>query len=102
MKLLQQGNWKKEISISHLLERKGCDEFTLLEDECMIDNQRYEVWWYAYKGHNHIVAKCCRYPFTLYFFLLEPKDLFRIKDFQAYMETGDLTQPAVNMFQKID
>lgn len=99
VRLLQRGSWKREITISHLLERKGCDEFTLLEDDMLFEDQRYEIWWYAYRGDNHIVAKQCDYPYILYFFLLEPGDLFRTRDFKTYMETGILMKPTVKMYQ---
>ena len=59
MQLLQSGKWNKNISVSDLLERKGCDEFALLEEQMYIRGYRYEIWWYAYQGGNHIVAKQC-------------------------------------------
>lgn len=86
MKVLQQGNWKKDISIPDLLERKGCDEFSLLEAAYELQSDVYEVWWYAYKGANHILAKRTTYPYPLSFFLLEPGDLFRMEDFPSYVE----------------
>lgn len=95
MELLQQGNWKKDLSIADLLERKGCDEFTLLKEKMVIDSQRYEIWWYSYRNKNHIIAKQCAYPYTLYFFLLESGDLFRSNDFRMYLETGELRKPVV-------
>ena len=100
MRVLQAGNWKKKIIISDLLEEKGCDEFTLLEDDLAANGQHFEIWWYAYGGNNHIVAKNKRYPYTLYFFLLEPGDLFSVKDFKDYLETGELTKPSVAFFSE--
>lgn len=98
MLLMQQGNWKKPISIAQLLERKGCDEFTLLRDKLVVEGKCYEVWWYAYRGRNHVLAKMIYYPYTLYFFLLEPGDLFSVNDFKVYLETGELIKPTVKMY----
>lgn len=101
MLLMQKGNWKKPISIAHLLERKGCDEFTLLQDQMIVDGYRYEIWWYSYQGRNHILAKLTAYPYTLYFFLLEPGDLFSVQDFRRYLETGTLIKPSVKMYMDV-
>lgn len=102
MQLIQNGNWKKPISIPDLLEQKGCNEFTLLEECLIVHFQFYEIWWYAYKSRNHIIAKQCTYPYTLYFFLMEPGDLFQVKDFKRYLETGELVQPSVKMYINSD
>lgn len=98
MQLIQKGNWNKPLSISELLEKKGCDEFTLLEEKLEFDSSFYEIWWYSYRERNHILAKQCSYPYTLYFFFLEPGDLFRVRDFQTYMKTGKLIEPTVKMY----
>ena len=98
MLLIQKGNWNKPIALSELLEKKGCDEFTLLEEKMVVNTHCYEVWWYAYEEKNHVLGKRCSYPYTLYFFLLEPGDLFRVRDFKTYLETGTLIKPSVEMY----
>lgn len=100
MKLLQKGNWKKDLSISNLLEQKGCDEFFLLKEQIKIVGKGYELWWYNYKDKNHILAKQLGYPYTLYFFLLEDGDLFAAEDFRKYMEEGILLKPSVKPRKK--
>lgn len=100
MKLIQKGDWKKELSISDLLERKGCDEFFLLKQQMTIAGRHYELWWYNYKGKNHILAKQLGYPFRLYFFLLEEGDLFAADDFRKYMEEGILLKPSIKPRKK--
>ena len=60
----------------------------------------FEIWWYAYDGNNHILAKSKRYPTRLYFFLLEPGDLFAVNDFRIYLETGELKYPVATYYKK--
>ena len=88
MRLMQKGIWRKKLDVADLLERKGCYEFTLLEDKLSVREELFEIWWYAYGGNNHILAKSKRYPTRLYFILLEPGDLFAVDDFRSYLETG--------------
>jgi len=96
MKVLKVGNWKKKIVIPDLLNAKGCDAFTLLKDDLMAKGQHFEIWWYAYGGKNHIVAKNKQYPYRLYFLLLETGDLFSMMDFKSYLETGDLDERRIS------
>jgi hypothetical protein len=100
MKLMQKGIWRKKLDVPDLLERKGCYEFTLLEDKFSIRSELFEIWWYVYDGNNHILAKSKHYPNQLYFFLLEPGDLFGVNDFRWYLETGELKQPIAADYKK--
>ncbi len=88
------------MDVADLLERKGCYEFTLLEDKLSVGRELFEIWWYAYAGNNHILAKSKRYPHHLYFFLLESGDLFGVNDFRIYLETGRLKHPIATNYKK--
>lgn len=100
MRLLQKGIWREKLAVADLLERKGCNEFTLLEDQLSVGSRLFEIWWYVYEGQNHILAKGKRYPNQLYFFLLEPGDLFAVDDFRIYLETGELKHPVAVRYKK--
>ena len=100
MRLMQKGIWRKKLDIADLLERKGCYEFTLLEDKLSVREELFEIWWYAYGGNNHILAKSKRYPTRLYFILLEPGDLFAVNDFRIYLETGELKHPVATYYKR--
>lgn len=100
MRVLQSGIWKGKLAVADLLERKGCNEFTLLEDKLSVGGQLFEIWWYVYDGNNHILAKSKNHPNALYFFLLEPGDLFAVNDFRIYLETGELTYPIATFYKK--
>ncbi|MGB7473759.1 hypothetical protein [Trichococcus sp.] len=100
MRLVQKGIWRKKLDVADLLERKGCYEFTLLEDKLSVREELFEIWWYAYDGNNHILAKNKNYPHHLYFLLLEPGDLFGVNDFRDFLETGELKQPIAIDFKK--
>lgn len=98
--LMQKGIWREWLDVADLLERKGCYEFTLLEDKLSVGSELFEIWWYVYDGNNHILAKSKRYPNYLYFFLLEPGDLFGVNDFRSYLETGELKHPIATYYKK--
>jgi hypothetical protein len=100
MKLMQKGIWRKKLDVPDLLERKGCYEFTLLEDKLSVRSELFEIWWYVYEGNNHILVKSKRYPIRLYFFLLEPGDLFAVNDFRIYLATGKLKYPVARYYKK--
>lgn len=97
---MQKGIWREKLDVADLLERKGCYEFTLLEGKFSVGAELFEIWWYAYAGNNHILAKSKRYPTRLYFFLLEPGDLFAVDDFRIYLETGELKYPVATYYKK--
>ncbi|WP_319469133.1 hypothetical protein [uncultured Trichococcus sp.] len=100
MRLMQKGIWREKLDVADLLEQKGCYEFTLLEDKLSVRGELFEIWWYAYDGNNHILAKSKRYPTRLYFFLLELGDLFAVDDFRIYLETGKLKYPVAKYYNK--
>ncbi|WP_407389948.1 hypothetical protein [Carnobacterium jeotgali] len=101
MKILKEGMWKRPIEAADLLERKGCDHFTLLENDVQISGRFYELWWYSYQDENHILAKGKQYPYFLHFFLLEAGDTFEANDFATYIKTGELKAQQPNLFEKI-
>ncbi len=101
MKILKEGMWKRPIEAADLLERKGCDHFTLLENNVQIGERFYELWWYSYQNENHILAKGKQYPYFLHFFLLEAGDIFEANDFTMYIKTGELNEPQSNLFKEI-
>lgn len=100
MKILKEGMWKRPIKVADLLERKGCDNFTLLEDNVRIGETLYELWWYSYQDKNHILAKGKQFPYPLHFFLLEIGDAFEVNDFINYIETGEIKEQNSNLFKK--
>ena len=100
MRLMQKGIWRKKLDIADLLERKGCSEFTLLDDTFSFRGELFEIWWYVYGGNNHILTKSKRCPTRLYFFLLEPGDLFAVDNFRSYLETGKLKYPVATYYNK--
>jgi len=46
------------------------------------------------------LTKSKRCPTRLYFFLLEPGDLFAVDDFRSYLETGKLKYPVATYYNK--
>lgn len=101
MKILTEDVWKRPIEAADLLERKGCDHFTLLENNTKIGETLYEIWWYSYKDKNHILAKGKQFPCPLYFFLLEKGDTFEVSDFKQYIETRELKEQNSTLFRQV-
>lgn len=100
MKVLTEGIWKRPFEAADLLERKGCDHFTLLEDNTKIDETLYELWWYSYQNKNHVLAKGKQFPYPLHFFLLEAGDTFEANDFKTYIKTGKLNEQQSPLFKQ--
>lgn len=101
MKVLKEGMWKRPLEAADLLERKGCDNFTLLEDNIKTGGRLYEIWWYSYQDKNHILAKGKLFPYPLHFFLLEKGDTFEVTHFKQYIETGKIKEQDSVLFKQI-